>query len=189
MFASSGIGLISNCSSGSKISQRGAPIPEIGSKAYYYRPQRSCGKVMFSQASVILFTRGGVYPSMHWGRHPTWEDTPPPDSHCSVRYASYWNAFLFDTIFAKNCMKMKEIGWGGGVRSAFPLDPPMESPMQFLEILNSFECFIHLCRRSSRPFSNLCRIIRHLICPYRKSMRVQSVWKYLTVNTLVWHKG
>ena len=24
---------------------------------------------MFSQASVILFT-GGVYPSMHWGRHP-----------------------------------------------------------------------------------------------------------------------
>ena len=26
---------------------------------YIYRPQRSCGKVMFSQASVILFT-GGV---------------------------------------------------------------------------------------------------------------------------------
>ena len=24
-----------------------------------YRPQRSCGKVMFSQASVILFTGGG----------------------------------------------------------------------------------------------------------------------------------
>ena len=42
----------------------------------YYRPQRSCGKVMFSQASVILFTGEGVYPSMHWGRHPPWTDTP-----------------------------------------------------------------------------------------------------------------
>ena len=36
---------------------------------------------------------GGVYPSMHWGRHP-----PPPDGHCSGRYASYWNAFLFKTL-------------------------------------------------------------------------------------------
>ena len=46
--------------------------------------------------------RRGVYPSMHWGRHPPpgqtypsmhWAD-PPPDGHCSGRYASYWNAFL-----------------------------------------------------------------------------------------------
>ena len=57
----------------------------------FYRPQCSCGKVIFSQASVILST-GGVYPSMHWGRHPLgryppentprsdtpWADTPPP---------------------------------------------------------------------------------------------------------------
>ena len=28
----------------------------------YYRSQRSCGKVMFSQASVILFTGGGCLP-------------------------------------------------------------------------------------------------------------------------------
>ena len=28
----------------------------------------------------------------------------------SGRYASYWNAFLFDKIFAENCMKMKGIG-------------------------------------------------------------------------------
>ena len=40
-----------------------------------YRPQRSRGKVMFSQASVILFTGG--YPSMYWGRHPP-RQTPPP---------------------------------------------------------------------------------------------------------------
>ena len=36
----------------------------------YYRLQRSSGKVMFSQASLILTTGGGVHPSMHWGRHP-----------------------------------------------------------------------------------------------------------------------
>ena len=28
---------------------------------FYYRPQRSCGKVMFSQASVILFTGGRAW--------------------------------------------------------------------------------------------------------------------------------
>ena len=27
--------------------------------------KRSCGKVMFLHVSVILFTGGGVYPSMH----------------------------------------------------------------------------------------------------------------------------
>ena len=58
----------------------------------YYRPQRSRGKVKFSQASVILFTgRGGVifpgqtYPrqthlladTLPLGRHsPPWVDTP-----------------------------------------------------------------------------------------------------------------
>ena len=47
---------------------------------YYYRPQCSCSKVIFSQASVILSR--GVYPSMHWGRHPPgrhpapWADIP-----------------------------------------------------------------------------------------------------------------
>ena len=39
----------------------------------------------------------------------------------SGRYASYWNAFLFDKIFAKNCLKMKEIG----LSLAIPLDQPM----------------------------------------------------------------
>ena len=85
----------------------------------------SCGKVMFSQASVILSTEG-VVSGRHTpllGRHPRADtplpaqappsqadttallgrhhphlraDTPPPgDGHCSGRYASYWNAFLF----------------------------------------------------------------------------------------------
>ena len=39
-------------------------------KDFCYRPQRSCGKVMFSQVSVILFTGQRVYPSLHWGRPP-----------------------------------------------------------------------------------------------------------------------
>ena len=40
----------------------------------YYRPQRSCGKVMFLHLSVILFT-GGVWQTPP-GRYPP-EQTPP----------------------------------------------------------------------------------------------------------------
>ena len=50
----------------------------------YYLPQRSWGKVIFSQASVVLFTRGGSA-SVHAGipppgtRHPpTWTRQAPP---------------------------------------------------------------------------------------------------------------
>ena len=45
---------------------------------FYYRPQHSCGKFMFSQASVILFTGGGT--RMHLGRHPPGQ-TPPMGRH------------------------------------------------------------------------------------------------------------
>ena len=48
--------------------------------------QRSCGKVMFSQASVCSQGCGGGY-------------SPPPTDGPGIRltngYASYWNAFLF----------------------------------------------------------------------------------------------
>ena len=54
----------------------------------YYRPQRTCGKVMFSQASVILFTGGACIPACTGqtppGRHPTplpsacWDTPAPP---------------------------------------------------------------------------------------------------------------
>ena len=44
----------------------------------FYRPQRSCDKAMFSQASVILFTVGGVWQTPT-GRRPLPQvDTPPP---------------------------------------------------------------------------------------------------------------
>ena len=82
----------------------------------YYRPQRSCGKVMFWHLSVIQFTEGewvadtpradtlpgqtappGRYPPQP-RQTPPWTDTPR--SACweiratSGRYASYWNAYL-----------------------------------------------------------------------------------------------
>ena len=106
----------------------------------FYRPQRSCGKVIFSQASVSHSVPTGVsgrhqpatppspgqtsplgrhlssrhplgrhpldrHPPLA-GRHPPWANTPPHplgrppqrDGHCSERYASYWNAFLFFVI-------------------------------------------------------------------------------------------
>ena len=46
------------------------------SMSHIYSPQRSCGKVMFSQASVILFTRRGVSDRHSPGRHPPWANTP-----------------------------------------------------------------------------------------------------------------
>ena len=58
---------------------------------HFYRPQRSCGKVMFSQASVILFTGGG---EMVW-QTPPWADTPQQTatvadgSHPTVMHSCY----------------------------------------------------------------------------------------------------
>ena len=44
----------------------------------FYRPQRSCGKVMFSQACVKSSIHMGVYTSMHWAGG--WVDTPWADT-------------------------------------------------------------------------------------------------------------
>ena len=49
---------------------------------HLYRPQRSCGKVMFSQASVILFTGGGgVYAQHALGQTPPLPGRHPPGRH------------------------------------------------------------------------------------------------------------
>ena len=85
---------------------------------HYYRLQRSCGKVIFSQACVknSVHTGGGVSLSACWDT-PPWADTPPgrhppgqtPPGQITPRQtppflvhagidmttASYWNAFLF----------------------------------------------------------------------------------------------
>ena len=78
-----------------------------------YRPQRSSGKVIFSQACVILFTGEGSVSKFSGGvskflfqffffffqflfpQNSFW-DAPPPPPRRSMRgrYAFYWNAFL-----------------------------------------------------------------------------------------------
>ena len=75
---------------------------------------------------IILFTGGGggVYPSMHSADTP-WADTPqaqcmlgytnlppPPRGHCSGRYASYWNAFLFIGMYIVSLVYFNSIFLG-----------------------------------------------------------------------------
>ena len=62
----------------------------------YYRPQRSCGKVMFLHVSAILSVDGVVWQADTplAGRSPCQADTTPRHDHCTGRYASYWNVFL-----------------------------------------------------------------------------------------------
>ena len=52
------------------------------------------GKVIFSQASVILLTGGGGLP----GSPPPPPGRAPHDDYCCGRYASYWNAFLYYSL-------------------------------------------------------------------------------------------
>ena len=106
---------------------------------------------MFSQMCIENSVHEGVHPPRQTpplgrqpppgqtppsGRHPPrqippWADTSPPqDSHCSGRYASYWNAFLFGKICATNCMEVKEIDPSGGGGEACPWCPPLELPMR-----------------------------------------------------------
>ena len=62
-------------------------------KVNYYSPQRSSGKVMFLQVSVILLTGGCLpqcmlrchTPPPPGSRHPPEADTPPPQKHTPPR--------------------------------------------------------------------------------------------------------
>ena len=62
-------------------------------KAFCYRPQRSCVKVMFLHLSVILFT-GGVS-VQKWGSLSRGSLSGRPSYSYVRQYASYLNAFLF----------------------------------------------------------------------------------------------
>ena len=101
-------------------------------KNNYYCPQRSWGKVIFSQASVILLTGGGL-PQCMLGYHPPPPPPPPhpPSRHpreqtppragadtnqsracweiwsMRGRYASYWNAILLMILFLFNLLFFK----------------------------------------------------------------------------------
>ena len=56
-------------------------FPRTVFRVFFYRPQRSWGKVIFSQVCVILFTGGwgGGLPQCMLGYRPPWEQTPPPE--------------------------------------------------------------------------------------------------------------
>ena len=88
----------------------------------------SCGKVMFSQPCVILFT-WGVHPpgqtppsgQSPLGRHTPPRQTPPPwqtpplpsrDAYCSGWYASYWNTFLLRCILLSSMMAETTVNYG-----------------------------------------------------------------------------
>ena len=127
--------------------KRGTNLRVLGKHIITVR-NSSYGKVMSLHLSVILFT-GGVHPPTprqtpprqtppwadtppQWtpalGRHPLVRQPPPnhPDGHCSRRYTSFWNAFLFDQIFAQN-LHENEINWTerGSASIGSALDPPM----------------------------------------------------------------
>ena len=137
---------------------RGVPIRKSWQKLLLPSATTVAERLCFHKRLSFLFTGGGSGRSPPRGRHPPppldrhpppgqtptpwqtptptpWTDThplgrhPPPGQTSPGRYASYWNAFLLDKIFAKNCMKMKEIGLGGGRGAASlepaHLDPPM----------------------------------------------------------------
>ena len=66
-------------------------------KSHFYRPQHSCGKVMFSQVSVILFTWGvGVVWQIPPGQTPPLREmatatdgTHPTGMHSFLSYKNY----------------------------------------------------------------------------------------------------
>ena len=114
----------------------------------HYRPQRSWGKVMFSQASVILLT-GAVSASVHAGIHPLgadtpWEKTHPPGSRHPLelippsprtacweiwstrgRYASYWNAILLwvFSVVPHDTFRDERCSWTLGYEVSFKFPP------------------------------------------------------------------
>ena len=45
------------------------------------------------------------------GQTLLWTDTPPADGHCSRRYASYWNAFLFNSTSTLSSIDYNGKNW------------------------------------------------------------------------------
>ena len=129
----------------------------------FYRPQRSWGKVMFLQASVILLTGGGA--SSQGGLLPGgWcllqEGVysrgglvgTPQDGYCCGRYASYWNAFLLVESFYTQGTKYKtaKLDWKC---SLFHL--PASTPSNLFQFLckESNFCGLNLPKISCTEFS------------------------------------
>ena len=100
---------------------------EFGAKTYIYRPQRSCGKVMFSQASVILST--GDVAETPLGRHPPGRhplcpvhagiNSPPPPMATAVDGT---HPTGMHSCSASLCRKLHEYEWNWTLAS-----PPTRS--------------------------------------------------------------
>ena len=86
---------------------RGSPGPHLGSPG----PHPGCLQA-HTQGGVSRPTpRECVYPSMHWGRHHH-----PLDGYGHRQYASYWNAFLFDSVWTfMICRDSPTYGWMYGL--------------------------------------------------------------------------
>ena len=67
--------------------------------------KNSCGKVMFLHLSVSHSVHKGwctspsPWADTHWVNTPLGRHPPPRDGLCSGRYASYWNALLFVSMW------------------------------------------------------------------------------------------
>ena len=113
---------------------------------YIYRPQRSCGKVIFSQASVSHSVHRGGGVSQHTlGQTPPWTDIPPgetPPALCMLGYIPLPSA---------QCM----LGH----------TPPQQPLLQMVHFLLE-SC--HACRPSPR---HACPIATHAPCPATHAMQ------------------
>ena len=75
-------------------------------RSNFYRPQRSCGKVMFLQLSVILSTVQSA--PVHAGIHtPPGRHTPPADSYCCGWLRTLLEYILVFFIFTISFKKIK----------------------------------------------------------------------------------
>ena len=117
----------------------------------FYRPQRSWGKVIFSQASVILFTGGGSCLSACW-------DTTPPGSRQVEHTGRYGQRaggmhptgmqscliYLFTASFTSRTAKQKRITLS---TSASPNITPMQG-VRFLLFppFSAIPPFVHFFR-------------------------------------------
>ena len=110
--------------------------PQREALIYYYRPQRSWGKVIFSVACVknSVHTEEGVPGQVHPppGQVPTWAHTPPPGMYPPppmVNERAVRILLECILIWHNFCRKLHENekgDWEGGPRPLRPLDPPMD---------------------------------------------------------------
>ena len=98
----------------------------------FYRPQRSCGKVMFSKASVILFT-GGYLADTFPGQTPLQQTatasdgTHPTGMHSCYRPQTKFAKVMFlhvsVILFTRGCLQahsqgeVEGSGWGRGLQA------------------------------------------------------------------------